>query len=186
MHVSMSPPLARPRPAWPAVSAVVGSLLVPVALLVPLLAAGLQSIVYGQFSTELFGISDEWPRLGLLGLVVTLVPLALIILALCKRWLAWRTLGAGLLLTAVACTWLAWDERPGPRPVVDQLWPTAPGDEHSYAVLMRYAKASPSPEAKAFAAAKFSKWLPTTPADPARWREFVLAQRAAIEADWEQ
>lgn len=180
----MTPAPSPSRPAWRTARAIVGAVLVPVAILIPLLAVGLHRLIHGEFSPELFSLTGDWPRLGVLGFVVALVPAAVLVLALFKRWLARRTLGLGLVLTAVACGWLAWDERPGPRPALDQLWPAVAGDEQSYAVLMQYSKRSPSPEMNAFAAAKLSPWSAAQPGDPAKWREFVTAQRAAIEADW--
>ena len=58
--------------------------------------------------------------------------------------------------------------------------------ERSYAMIMRYSRQSQDSEAKSFDPAKLkTQWTTeATTRDPGKWREFVMKNRAAIEADW--
>nr|MBP6507681.1 hypothetical protein [Opitutaceae bacterium] len=104
-----------------------------------------------------------------------------------RRWISWRGLAVGWLLTLPVLFWLAWDEPTVRAPLtMEELSPRFAGDEQSYAVLMQYSKGQPSAAAKAFAADKLraNAYVGATTKDAAKWREAVLKRQAEIEATW--
>lgn len=121
-------------------------------------------------------------------LVAILLPLALLGVAACKRWVTWLFLLIGWAVVLPVLGWLAWDEPAIRQPLpLEEFAPAFPGAEESYAVLMRYGKRDPGEEAKAFAQMKMQAvWggKETSAREPARWLEWVAENRVAIEADW--
>jgi hypothetical protein len=98
-----------------------------------------------------------------------------------RRW-SWRALAvAGAPLLAVLA-WLAWDEPVARRPLTfEQMFPAFPGDQASYAVLIRYGKLHPA--ARGFKGSNMN-WISNE--KPEEWVAFVTKHRAEIEAEWEQ
>jgi hypothetical protein len=121
-------------------------------------------------------------------LLFILLPLGLLAVFERKRWITWKFLLVAWAAVLPVLGWLAWDEPAIHHPLpVEEFSPAFPGAEESYAVLMRYGKREPGEEARAFANVKMQAvWggTATSPRDPAKWREWVVDNRAAIEADW--
>lgn len=119
-------------------------------------------------------------------LVIVLLPLGLFMLASRRRWLTWPVLGANWVVAGVVLVWLAWDEPAIRQPLpIEEFSPVFAGAEQSYGVLMRYSKNADLPEVKNFAAQKWSAvFTAANPRDAAKWKEFVVKNREAIERDW--
>ncbi len=101
-----------------------------------------------------------------------------------RGWLTWPILLGLSTLAAAACTYLALDDPTIRRPLsVDEIAPARPGDEQSFALVMRYAKGSPA--ATAFVAPP-SPIQGAGPRDAEKWKAHLLANRAKIEAGWAQ
>jgi hypothetical protein len=114
------------------------------------------------------------------------LPFGLIVGVARKRWFTWKVLAASWLVVLPVLVWLAWDDPLVRQPLtIEEFSPAFPGAEQSYAVLMQYSKQTPSADAKAFSAVKLTiPWGPPIAPDSARWCEWVLQNRTAIEADW--
>ncbi len=136
---------------------------------------------------QVIQMGNKGPRIavGLAVLFMLFLPLGLTIWAARRRWLTWPVLLAGTAVVAPVLIWLAWDDPAVRQPItIEEFSPAFPGAEESYAVLMQYSKATPSAEAKAFAA-KPAIYLIETPRHPEKWVEYVAANRAKIEQEWE-
>lgn len=117
---------------------------------------------------------------------VLLVVGTLGVLARRKGWLTWPVLGVCSAASAAVLGWLAWDEPSLRHPLsIDELSPTFPGAERSFAVLMRYAKPASTAEARTFATYKFKvPALAASPREPEKFIAFVTERRADLAADW--
>lgn len=122
-----------------------------------------------------------------LGLAILLGPAAALYFLRRKNLLTPPVLAAGWIVVLAVGLWLAWDDAEIRRPLpMEEFSPAFPGAAESFAVLMRYGTQSEDPAVKAFldrkpALANFGGVRPT---DAAKWREFITANRAALEADW--
>ena len=118
---------------------------------------------------------------------VLLTPTALLVILLRQRRFAWPVFVIGGAGTIAVLIWLAWDDPTVRRPLTyEELVPPFDGAERSFAVLMQYSKQHPSPEAAAFFAEKrLSPWSGPGAIDGGKWHEYITANRAALEADWE-
>lgn len=158
------------------------SLLVSLALLawVPLPTVRL---VLAPFSTANSDLSPASLTLLLIVILfVFLVPGLIFVRGLRRGWLTWPILLGLCALAAGACTYLGWDDSTIRRPLsVDEIAPALPGDEQSFALVMRYAKGSPA--ANTFVAPPPP--IPGSgPRDAEKWKAHLLANRAKIEAGW--
>jgi hypothetical protein len=98
---------------------------------------------------------------------------------------AWWWIGGGWLAVIPVLAYLAADEPSRRTITLDEMAPAFPGAEKSYAVLMRYSKQNPAPEAVALEKATFKiVGLPVGPDQPAEFTKFITERRADIEADW--
>ncbi len=124
--------------------------------------------------------------LVILGLVVILLPLGLAIWAGRRRWLTWPVLAAGSVVAGGIMAWLASDDPIVRRPLaIEEVAPAFDGAEKSYAVIMEYGKQKPTEDAQAFSARKHAVQLAGVgPADGDKWAEFLVKNRAALEAEW--
>jgi hypothetical protein len=170
------------------IRAVAGGGLAWLSLLALLLVGGYQAVVRGRFPTDFLPSEEGIPDVGIGLLLIALTPCVALAFAARKRWFTRLAAIGGVVATIPILVWLAWDEPPSSRlPSTEQLWPTLPGDEKSFSVLMQYSKKAPSAEAKAYAAVKFAvTWGAARPREREKWCEFVTTQRAGIEADWEK
>jgi hypothetical protein len=148
---------------------------------VPLARATLEPLVRSrpeQVSLVAIGLMAAW---------VTLVPVALVAVVARRGWLRWPVLGLATALLLPVFVWLGTDEPAIHHPLpIEEFSPAFAGAEQSHALLMRYAKSSTDAEAVAFRTLQpAATWrADATTRDGAKFRTFVVAQRAAIEADW--
>jgi len=91
-------------------------------------------------------IPRNWPSFGS-GVVAVLLALTLpsmLYAAWRLRWCPWWGIGSGYLLVALTLTYLASDDPALRRPLtIEEIAPAFPGDEASFAVLMRYGQTEP-------------------------------------------
>ncbi|HUR60509.1 MAG TPA: hypothetical protein VM029_22490 [Opitutaceae bacterium] len=188
MNTLESPVPAPARPLW---QRLLRSAAVVALALVLILLTGIATLAHvvaarATFEAFLSGNRDaSYVAAGLIAAAVVLLPIVLVLVAERKGWLRWPVLAASALLTLPALGWLAWDE-PGVRQplTLDELSPPFPAAEKSFAVLMRYAKNSE--EANAYSRVKLALPLWNAPAirESAKWRDWVIKNRAPLEADW--
>jgi hypothetical protein len=121
-----------------------------------------------------------------LGVIITLLPLGLAILAARRRWLTWPVLGIASLAAAGVLAWLAWDDPTIRHPLtVEEIAPAFDDADKSYAVLMEYGKQQPTEDSKAFSARKQTvQFSGIGPGDGEKWAEFISKNRAGLEAEW--
>jgi hypothetical protein len=122
----------------------------------------------------------------ILGAVVLFSPLAVAVWAGRRQWLKWPVLGLGGLAAGLILVWLAWDDPAVRRPLtIDEIAPVFDGAERSYAVIMEYGKQHPTEESKAFSSYKPRvQFAGANLGEPEVWVEFIIKNRAALEADW--
>jgi hypothetical protein len=114
---------------------------------------------------------------------VVLVPIALLWALWRFRLRSWWWVGGGWLVVTPVLVYLASDDAMVRHTLsVDEIAPAFPGAEKSFAVFMRYGKNRP--EAKAFRPPYNSKWAGADPDKPGPYREFLVENRATLEADW--
>jgi hypothetical protein len=103
-----------------------------------------------------------------------------------RRWHTWRAIAGGYMVLALVFGYLAVDDLRLDRPLtLDQQFPSFPGADQSYAVLMRYGKQHPlgrdfhfqPPERIYRGAGVFDPGAP-------EWGAWLAANRADLEADW--
>ncbi len=124
---------------------------------------------------------------GLTIMFLFLVPIGLLILASRLRVRSWWLIGGGWLAVIPVLVYLAVDEPSRRTIILEEMAPAFPGAEKSYAVLMRYGKLHPSPDAVEFERhVKEFKLvgLPVGPDKPDAFVKFLAERRADIEADW--
>jgi hypothetical protein len=123
----------------------------------------------------------------LVALAIVLVPSALVSLGERKGCLSWKGIAVRWLAVGAVFVWLSWDDAAVRHPLsMEDFSPSFPGADSSYALLMRYSKYHPSPEAKAFEGAKWDVATagPATIGDADKRFAFVAAKRSELEADW--
>ncbi len=124
---------------------------------------------------------------GVTVLFLFLTFLGLLVLAWRLRVRSWWLIGGGWLAVIPVFAYLAVDEPSRRTIILEEIAPAFPGAEKSYAVLMRYGKLHPSPEAVEFE--KHLKefkliGLPIGPDKPEAFVKFLEERRADIESDW--
>jgi hypothetical protein len=114
-----------------------------------------------------------------------LIPAALVVTAWRLGLRSWRWIGGGWLAAIPVLVYLAVDE-PSRRTIkLEEMAPAFPGAERSYAVLMRYSKQHPSPEALAFEALHLQPFaLKIADDSPPTTLASLRENRAGIEALW--
>jgi hypothetical protein len=141
----------------------------------------------GQLSGRASPGEDSGNRVGagatLLFLCFTFI--GLLVLAWRLRVRSWWLIGGGWLAVVPVFVYLAVDEPSRRTIILEEMAPAFPGAEKSYAVLMRYGKLHPAPEALALEKHKFKLvGLPVGPDKPDAFVQFLHERRADIEADW--
>lgn len=121
-------------------------------------------------------------------ILLILMPIVLLVLAARLRLRSWWWIGGGWLAAIPVLAYLAADE-PSRRTIkLEEMAPAFPGAEASYAVLMRYGKNHPNPEALALEKLnhKFDWYYHSTSnaANNEAFVKMIEGKRAAIEADW--
>ena len=137
----------------------------------------------------LFAAEREWKELAtavwLTLAVVTLVPVALLVLAWRLRLRSWWWIGGGALVVAPVLAYLASDDPVIRRPVTfEEIAPAFPGAEKSYEVLMRYGQRHPLGHNFRAPDRMFKTGPYADASKPAAWREWLAKHRADVEADW--
>jgi hypothetical protein len=120
------------------------------------------------------------------GLFALFSPVIFMAVASRKKWLTGRFLLVAWILMTPVLVWLTWDEPALLHQVsVEDVSPTFPDAEKSYALLMEYSRQTPSEEAKAFQQFKPRAYFGAiSPREPDKWRGFITQHREDIEADW--
>lgn len=163
-------------------------LLLAITFLFALAVIGWVPIARAVFTPLITNSSSEFSgvAVGMTTAVLLLVPIVAFTWLVRRHRLAWGWLALGWAAVIPVYFWLAWDEPAIRRPLkIEEISPTFPGAERSYEVLMRYSSLTPSAEAKAFT--QFKSTLARTsqgPRDAEKWVEFLIANRAAVEAEW--
>lgn len=119
---------------------------------------------------------------------VVLVPFVLLVIARRTRAGRWSIVGVGYLLIGSVYVWLAADDLTLRHNVkIDDLSPAFPGAEKSYAVLMRYGRNHALGRDFHAPSRIFDGKGPRFVTDITKseeWRDWLLAHRTDIEADW--
>ncbi len=122
---------------------------------------------------------------------VLLFPVVLLLGAWWLRLRSWAWILTGYAVVAVAYMHLLGDEPLRYSPTLEAMAPALPGDERSHAVLMRYSRKHPSPEALAFLALD-ERWKGSPMGlgtdfyldNRLVWNRKLVLSRAEIEAAW--
>ncbi len=122
---------------------------------------------------------------GLTIVCLFLIPIGLLVLAARLRVRSWWLIGGGWLIVIPVLVYLTVDEPSRRTITLEEMAPAFPGAEKSYAVLMRYSKQHPAPEALALEKLKLKLiGLPSGPSKPDEFIAFLNQRRADIESDW--
>ena len=155
--------------------------------LCPSLLDAIDGLPHQVFNVDYFN-SETFALLLLVAALIGLTPLAVLALAWQLRLHSWRWIGGGYLVLVPLLAYLALDDPALRRPVtMEEFSPAFPGAEKSFAVLMRYGNHHPlgrdfkSPQ-RIFNPSPVG-YFPGG-ADKPVWREWLLARRADVEADW--
>ncbi|MBI5766867.1 MAG: hypothetical protein HZA93_03680 [Verrucomicrobia bacterium] len=192
MPTPETPPSSAARPAFTA-RRILKSVLAILLTLACTLLLGLALVGWSPTAREAMAPLFSYSTQGVSGVALALTvafilvtPAALLILLTRRRPLSWLGLALGWTLVLPAFIWLAWDDPTVRRSLaIEEISPAFDGAEKSYAVLMRYSKQHPSPEAQAFAGVKLSvPWSAAGPHEPEKWQEFLVKNRPGLEADW--
>lgn len=120
------------------------ALVIFVLSLLILVQPAMVGIVDAIIGTRIHDFRSPEVAAGMIAVLLAMTPIALLLVAWRMRRCPWGWIGAGYLLVVPVFAYLAVDEPALSRTVmIEKIAPAFPGDESSFAVLMRYGQQHP-------------------------------------------